>query len=101
MTDVKTLTDDLCRYVTGVVTDDNEALFDRIKRELPLTLYRFRSGDTFNGWSVPDNWRVKRAEIRRDGKVVFDALGECARRCALREIILWHARLGRLALRIS
>jgi aminopeptidase-like protein len=66
------LTRDLCGYATGVVADDNEALFRRIGQELPLTLHRYRSGETFNGWVVPDNWRAKRAEIRRDGNIVFD-----------------------------
>jgi aminopeptidase-like protein len=66
------LTRDLCAFVTGVVADDNEALFARIAEELPLTLFRYHSGDSFNGWLVPQNWRVERAEIRRDGRIVFD-----------------------------
>jgi aminopeptidase-like protein len=66
------LTRDLCTFATGVVADDNEALFARIAEELLLTLFRYRSGDSFNGWLVPQNWRVEKAEIRRDGRVVFD-----------------------------
>ena len=67
-----TLTRDLCAFATGVVTDENERLFARIAQELPTRLYRFSSGDSFNGWLVPDNWRVKKALLRRDGRVVFD-----------------------------
>ena len=63
---------DLCGYATGVVADDNAALFARIGRELPLEMIRFRSGDSHNGWLVPDNWRVRRAKLFRDGKEVFD-----------------------------
>jgi aminopeptidase-like protein len=63
---------DLCKYATGVVADDNEALFARIARELPLDYFRFPSGETYNGWLVPQNWRVKRATILRDGREVFD-----------------------------
>lgn len=63
---------DLCEPPTGVVADGNETLFARLNEELPFTLRRWRSGDTFNGWLVPDNWRVHKAEIRRDGRVVFD-----------------------------
>ena len=66
------LTKDLCGFATGVVADDNAALFARIAQELPCTLRRFKSGDTYNGWAVPDNWRVRKAEIRRDGRLVFD-----------------------------
>lgn len=63
---------DLCSFATGVVADDNERLFARIARELPLKLFRFRSGDAFNGWEVPNNWRVERAKLFRDGVEVFD-----------------------------
>lgn len=66
------LTRDLCTFATGVVADDNERLFARIGEELPLRLFRYASGERFNGWLVPQNWRVKRAEIRRDGRLVFD-----------------------------
>lgn len=63
---------DLCAYATGVVADDNEPLFARMGEELPLEIFRFRSGETFNGWLVPDNWRVEKALILKDGKTVFD-----------------------------
>ena len=63
---------DLCAFATGVVADDNEALFARIALELPLSIHRYRSGDSHNGWVVPENWRVRKAEIRRAGKLVFD-----------------------------
>ena len=66
------LTQDLCAFATGVVADDNGRLFDRIAEELPLEVFRFQSGDSFNGWEVPQNWRVSRAELWRDGELVFD-----------------------------
>jgi aminopeptidase-like protein len=67
------LTRDLCAFRTAVVSDDNEPLFERIGRELPLKMLRFRSGDSHNGWTVPRNWRVKRAKVFRDGREIFDA----------------------------
>jgi len=63
---------DLCAFATGVVADDNERLFARIAKELPLKLHRWKSGDSFNGWEVPQNWHVRKAELRRNGKLVFD-----------------------------
>jgi len=63
---------ELCAFATGVVADDNTALFDRIGRELPLTLFRFPSGQSYNGWLVPQNWHVTRAKLFRDGIEVFD-----------------------------
>lgn len=68
------LTRDLCRYATGVVADENEDLFRRLSQELTFKVHRFKSGDTFNGWLVPQNWRVHKALLKRDGKVVFDGL---------------------------
>src|SRR5260221_12185385 len=62
-TDFIALTRDLCAFATGVVADDNEALFARIADELPLALFRYRSGDSFNGWLVPQNWRVRKRRI--------------------------------------
>ena len=70
------LTRDLCAFRTAVVADDNEALFARIGQELPLEFFRFASGDTFNGWQVPQNWRVRRAKLFRDGREVFDGAGQ-------------------------
>lgn len=63
---------ELCSFVTGVVADDNEGLFNRIAEELPLEIFRFPSGKTYNGWTVPQNWRVRKATLKKDGKVVFD-----------------------------
>ena len=49
------LTRDLCRFATGIVVPDNDRLFARLAEELPITLHRYPSGSTFNGWVVPDN----------------------------------------------
>lgn len=66
------LTRDLCRLATGVVAPDNERLFQRLMDELPMKIHRYPPGSVFNGWVVPDLWRVKEARIRREGKTVFD-----------------------------
>src|SRR5580658_8444592 len=66
------LTRELCEFASGIVADDNEALFERLRAELPFTIHRYRSGEEHNGWVVPDNWRVKKALLYRDGDVVFD-----------------------------
>ena len=70
--DFAALTRELCRFASGVVADENEALFARLGTELPFEVQRFRSGEEYNGWQVPQNWRVAKALIYRDGKVVFD-----------------------------
>lgn len=63
---------DLCGFRTGVVADGNENLFDRIDRELALERFRYPSGQSYNGWQIPDNWRVLRGKLFKDGVEVFD-----------------------------
>ena len=72
MTDFLDLTRELCGHSTGIVTEGNKAFFDRVDRELPLQLFSYRSGEEFNGWVVPHSWKVVKAEIRKEGEVVFD-----------------------------
>jgi aminopeptidase-like protein len=63
---------DLCAHATGVVAEENQAFFQRLGRELGLTLHRYPSGDTHLGWVVPELWRVERALLHKDGRLVFD-----------------------------
>lgn len=70
--EILALTRELCQFTTGVVAAANEALFDRIGEELPLTVHRYLSGTTFNGWIVPDLWRVEKALLWKDDQLVFD-----------------------------
>lgn len=71
--DLLALTRELCSFRTGVVSDGNEALFERLGREIQLTLHRYPSGSTHNGWVVPESWSVEHATVARDGRVIFDA----------------------------
>lgn len=71
--DIKALTQTLCSLASSVVADDNEALFRQLSDELPLTLHRYPSGAEFNGWTVPELCRVKRATIHCAGKLIYDA----------------------------
>ena len=66
------LAEELCKFSTGVVADENEELFERIKQELSLKFIKFKSGEEFNGWVVPKNWKVLNAKIYKDNKLVFD-----------------------------
>ena len=70
--DLLDLTQDLCTYVTGIVAEQNEQLFQRLGEELPFRITRYQSGSTFNGWTVPHLWRVHKAVISKDGTPVFD-----------------------------
>jgi len=70
--DILPLVRELCQHPSGVVASANEALFERISQEVPLEVFRYPSGEEFNGWLVPQDWWVERATISRDGEVVFD-----------------------------
>jgi len=41
---------------------------------LPFKVHEYKSGREHNGWIVPNRWEVKKAEIRKDGKLVYDGL---------------------------
>lgn len=58
----------------GVAQPANVQLFELLGEIFPLRLHSFESRSEHNGWVVPDAWRVDKAEIRRDGKVIFDGL---------------------------
>ena len=70
--DILSLIRELYPYAIRVVSEDNEAFFQRISKELPIKLYRYPSGSTFNGWVVPELWKVVKATISRNGRTVFD-----------------------------
>lgn len=59
----------------GVVTPGNNALFRAMPQFLPFKIIRFKSGSEFNGWKVPNSWQVKKAEVRVNGKQLFDGTG--------------------------
>ena len=47
-------------------------MFRRIDQELPLDIFKYGSGEEYNGWIIPDNWTVQEANIYLDGKLIYD-----------------------------
>jgi aminopeptidase-like protein len=39
---------------------------------LPGRVHRYPAGESHNGWVIPPRWRLLRAEIRRDGQLIYD-----------------------------
>jgi aminopeptidase-like protein len=70
--DTLNLVHDLCKFRTAVVADDNIALLERIGQELAIELFAFQSDETHNGWVIPKNWRVQKADVFHEGTKVFD-----------------------------
>lgn len=56
--------------VTGKGNDESLPVW---LAELPFTIHEYPSGAELNGWTVPPAWTVDKAEIRKDGQLVYDA----------------------------
>jgi aminopeptidase-like protein len=69
---VKSVAELLYPHDCGVVTPGNVDLFNAIRELVPAKIHRFESGSDFNGWIIPECWRVRKAQIRHKGKVIFD-----------------------------
>jgi len=41
-------------------------------QELPFKILKYPSGKEHNGWLVPEKWEVVKAQIKKDGKVIYD-----------------------------
>lgn len=51
---------------------DTDKSVEILKSELPFIVHEFRPGQEINGWTVPFSWYVKKAEIRKNGRLVYD-----------------------------
>lgn len=56
--------------VTGAGNDASLAV---LAAELPFTVAEYESGRVLNGWEIPPECVVEKAELRRDGRLVYDA----------------------------
>ena len=66
--------EEITRRRIGVAQPDNARVFELLGQIFPLHMHVFASRSEHNGWVVPDAWRVRKAEVRRAGKVMFDGL---------------------------
>jgi aminopeptidase-like protein len=71
---IQCIAENLFPHWCGVVSPENSNLIKSIKNYIPLKVHRFSSGLEFNGWTVPNSWKVKRARIFIKDKVVFDGM---------------------------
>ena len=53
---------------------DTDRCVEILKEELPFTVHEFHPGEEINGWIVPYSWSVEKAEIRKNGVLVYDGL---------------------------
>ena len=45
-----------------------------LKTQLPFRVYEFNPSEEVNGWVVPFSWCVKKAQIFKDGSLIYDGL---------------------------
>ena len=56
----------------GPVSDGTDKQNKILCEELPFKVLEYKSGITHNGWTVPQKWEVKKAEIIKDGRLIYD-----------------------------
>lgn len=56
----------------GPVSIGADRCVELLNRAWPGEVHEFPSGAEHNGWTVPEKWGVVRAEIRRDGNLIYD-----------------------------
>ncbi len=69
---------DVLRKINGLfttpVSDGADEQNKILCAQLPFTVFKYPSGAEFNGWYVPKKWEVKKALIKKNGKVVYDGM---------------------------
>ena len=66
------LVETLYPYAYSITGDGADAAVAAYRSVLDFDVFEYPSGDEINGWVVPQGHRVHRADIRRDGEVVYD-----------------------------
>lgn len=45
-----------------------------LAEELPFKVLEYATGREHNGWIIPEKWEVVKAEIRKDGRLIYDGM---------------------------
>jgi aminopeptidase-like protein len=53
---------------------DTDRFSEILCEELPFTVHEYPVGSEHNGWVIPQMWEADVAEIRRDGKLIYDGM---------------------------
>jgi aminopeptidase-like protein len=56
----------------GPISDGTDKQNKILCEELEFKVLEYKSGITHNGWTVPQKWEVKKAEIRKNGRLIYD-----------------------------
>lgn len=64
----------ICPLRLAPVSSGTAQAVEILCEELPFTVHEYLSLSEHNGWVVPQKWEVKKAEIRRNGQLVYDGM---------------------------
>ena len=62
----------IMRLHIGVSQSDNITMFKLLNSIYPINIHRYSSQSKHNGWIIPDDWKVKKALIKKNGEILFD-----------------------------
>jgi aminopeptidase-like protein len=56
------------------VSDDTVKALENLSShtDVPYKDFKFKSGEEFNSWRVPNDWKVVEAKILKNGKIIYD-----------------------------
>ena len=64
----------LCNLRLAPVSNGANELIAILKNELKFNVIEFPTGKEVNGWVIPQKWEVKKALLKKDGKVIYDGM---------------------------
>lgn len=69
---VRSLVAKLYPFAYSVTSQESDRAVDVFRSELPFNVHEFDSGLELNGWLVAPEWCVVKAEIRCNGRIIYD-----------------------------
>ncbi len=55
-------------------SEDTDKAARILETILPFRIHEYEAGREHNGWTVPHKWKAVKAEIRKDGKLIYDGM---------------------------
>jgi len=59
-------------YALAPVAPDTDKIADILCQELDFTVHEYPSGETYNGWTIPQSWEINHARLYYEGVLLFD-----------------------------
>ena len=73
---------DLYPYNHGICGTSAHHAIEAFEQHLPFTVTNYPSGSSLRGWSIPNGWDVKHAQIFHHQKLIYDCIENTPLGCA-------------------